>query len=69
MFLLLCALEPKHRILGTFGLVLHAFIPLEIEFLSNSCCVRKLPLSVAHALAENATPVDLKPVISGLAVA
>ena len=59
----------KQRILGTFGKVLHAFVPLELEFLINSCCARKLPLSVAHALAENATPVNLNPVLSGLAVA
>ena len=61
--------KTKHRILGSFGTVLHASLFLDLGYFTNSCCVRKLPLSVAHTLAPNATPVDLTLSISRLAVA
>ena len=51
----------KRRILGSFGTVLHASLFLDLGYFTNSCCVRKLPFSVAHTLATNATPVDFSP--------
>ena len=53
--------DPAFRILGSFEAVLRSFIFLDVEYSVNSCCVRKLPLSVAHAPVRNATPVNRNP--------